>query len=135
IITGTVKDGNGCTATPSFWVSAIDARCFAGNSGNAKVTGCHKAGTKLVQLCVDQDAVPALLAQGDYDGKCTGKREGEEFAQESVSYMNAYPNPFTDNTTVAFSVPDDGNTVVKVFDALGHQVSILFDGMAKTKLN
>jgi hypothetical protein len=45
--------------------------------------------------------------------------------------FTAYPNPFTGKTTIAFSVPNDGNTVVRVFDAMGRQVTVPFDGPLK----
>jgi hypothetical protein len=58
----------------STFVHAEDVRCFAGASGNAKVTICHQTGSSknpCVKICVDDDAVAAHLAHGDFLGKCT----------------------------------------------------------------
>jgi hypothetical protein len=136
-----VTDGNGCAASSSVHIDAIDSRCFAGNSGNQKVQVCHHTGSltnPYVTLCVDQNAVAELLSLGDCVGACnaysnpitcSGYRMGatEEISAET---FNVYPNPFSNKTTVAFRVPADGNAVVKVFDAFGQQVKVLFDGMA-----
>jgi hypothetical protein len=131
-ITVTVADANGCSASSSFWVYAEDARCFAGSSGNAKVQICHRNGTTWATICVDQDAVAAHLAHGDYVGRCTtGHRDEASLTEEFASVLTAYPNPFTGTTTIAFSVPSDGPTVVRVFDAMGRKIGVLFDANAK----
>jgi HYR domain len=74
VITATVTDANGCTATYTTAITAEDVRCFAGNSGNAKVAICHQTGSTknpCVQICVDKSAVAEHLAHGDYLGNCT----------------------------------------------------------------
>jgi hypothetical protein len=140
-----VTDGNGCTATSTVHIDAIDARCFAGNSGNQKVQICHHTGSQTnpyVTLCVDQNAVAELISHGDCIGSCSSysdpmhctgyRKEATEENALSAEAFNVYPNPFNNKATVAFSVPADGNAVVKVFDALGKQVAVLFDGIAKS---
>ncbi|WP_281321933.1 YDG domain-containing protein [Flavobacterium aestivum] len=74
----TVVDANGCSYTipynQSVGVDAEDARCFAGNSGVAKVTLCHQTGNAknpCTAICVDQSAVQEHLNHGDFLGKCT----------------------------------------------------------------
>ncbi|MBF9236657.1 T9SS type A sorting domain-containing protein [Hymenobacter sp. BT683] len=42
----------------------------------------------------------------------------------------AYPNPTSKDATINFSVPKSGHVVVSVYDALGRQVTTLFDGEA-----
>jgi hypothetical protein len=142
-ITCTVNDANGCTSTCSFLVFAEDARCFAGNSNIQKVTICHRNSTTCATICVDESAVNAHLAHGDVLGSCrnstwcfssSGRPVDPPSGGDmnSASYMTAYPNPFSDKTTIAFSVPKDGRAVIRVFDALGKQIGVLFDGMAKS---
>jgi hypothetical protein len=143
----TVTDGNGCTAASTVHIDAVDARCFSGNSGAHKVNVCHHTGSShnpYVTICVDEDAVPALLALGDCVGpcaaysnpmNCSGVRpEGTQIDNNTMNAeaFNVYPNPFHNKATVSFSVPTDGNTIVKVFDAYGREVKVLFDGMAKS---
>jgi hypothetical protein len=74
ILTITVTDANGCTWTTTKTIYAEDVRCFAGNSGVAKVAICHQTGSSknpCVAMCVDQSAVAEHLAHGDFLGKCT----------------------------------------------------------------
>jgi hypothetical protein len=51
ILTATIEDKNGCTITDTTLVQAEDVRCFAGKSGNAKITLCHKTGSAKEPLC------------------------------------------------------------------------------------
>lgn len=74
LITITVTDANGCSKTTTTQVLAEDVRCLSGNSGNAKVTLCHRTGnpkTPCIKICVDQSNVGEHLAHGDYLGNCT----------------------------------------------------------------
>jgi hypothetical protein len=103
----TVTDANGCTATDSFLVDATDVRCFAGNSGTAKVQVCHRTGSiknPWITLCIDPDAVANHLAHGDYLGECVSARMSTE--QESTgiasSELKVYPNPNNGNFTLDF---------------------------------
>ena len=47
-----------------------------------------------------------------------------------AGYMLAtnYPNPLNPGTTIEFTLPSAERTVVRVFDALGRSVAVLFDG-------
>jgi hypothetical protein len=140
-----VTDADQCTAASTVHIDAIDARCIAGNSGNPKVQICHHTGSSsnpYVTLCVSQDAVAELLAQGDCIGSCSSysnpmicsgyRAEATEEIMMVETQFSAYPNPFTGSTTIAFSVPKDGNTVIRVFNSLGEQINVLFDGEAKS---
>ncbi|MBK5285833.1 MAG: HYR domain-containing protein, partial [Bacteroidia bacterium] len=112
-VTVTVTDANGCTASSSFRIQAEDARCFAGNSQNAKVQLCHKTNSNSnpwTQLCVDESAVASHLAHGDYLGKC-GKRV-EESDLEAGMEINVYPNP--NNGRFTLEVHSDSNQEIKL---------------------
>jgi hypothetical protein len=71
IFTATITDANGCVSTCTTSIHAEDVRCFAGNSGNAKVSICHKTGNSCVNMCVNENSVSAHLAHGDFLGACT----------------------------------------------------------------
>jgi len=140
----TVTDANGCTYTIPYAqaarVDAEDARCFAGNSGVAKVTICHKTGSATnpcVTLCVDESAVAAHIAHGDFVGKCTQNclppvnNSGLGIVQTDVLSeiitvekfnVKAYPNPTENQFTLMLEGASNEKVLVVVYDAVGRQV-------------
>ncbi|MGB2867530.1 MAG: FG-GAP-like repeat-containing protein [Bacteroidota bacterium] len=42
-----------------------------------------------------------------------------------------YPNPFNPTTRLEFSLPNDGHVSLKVYDVVGREVAVLFDGVAQ----
>jgi alpha-tubulin suppressor-like RCC1 family protein len=52
------------------------------------------------------------------------------FISATTGYSVVHPNPFTEKTTISFSVPTAGRAVIKVYDAVGRQVETLFDAVA-----
>ena len=72
--TATVTDATGCVRTCTTFIHAEDVRCFAGNSGGAKVTICHQTGNSsnpCTKMCVNESALADHLAHGDFVGNCT----------------------------------------------------------------
>lgn len=74
------------------------------------------------------------LKQVDYDGSF----EYSKIIQTEIVFSPAqfeltqnYPNPFNPTTTIKFSVPADDNANLTVFNALGQEVAILFNGEVK----
>ena len=66
------------------------------------------------------------------NGSSTGVNDGPaNQTPQSFSLQQNYPNPFNPTTTIKFSVEKDGNTVVRVFDMLGREVTTLYDHAAK----
>jgi uncharacterized repeat protein (TIGR03803 family) len=121
----TVTDQYGCTAKDTFHVSSIDARCYAGNSGNVKVKVCHHTSSTTnpwVQICIAQAAVATHLAENnqDYIGTCSSRLSDEQTS--SVLQMMVYPNPNNGNFTLDFQGAENGNTLVTITDVLGQIV-------------
>ena len=52
----------------------------------------------------------------------------ENDAPVSFGLDQNFPNPFNPTTTISFSVPDNGNMTLKVYDILGRHVRTLVDG-------
>lgn len=99
-----------------------------------KVTICHKGHT----ISVAASAVKAHLAHGDQMGACGAVTQAgnagvvEEEVRIPAGYgLNNYPNPFTSATRIQYSTPFAGKLSLKVYDAVGREVSTLFDGVIK----
>jgi hypothetical protein len=116
-----VTDANHCTATSTVHIDALDARCFAGNSNNGKVTVCHHAGNQWVQICVDQNAVAALVAQGDLVGTCHANGHRPVAGTQSFSDFAVYPNPATDKLKVTFNSFEE-KSIIEMFNEVGKLV-------------
>ena len=107
----TVTDANNCTATDCATINAEDVRCFAGNSGNHKVTVCHNGHN----ICVDYNAVPAHLAHGDYIGGCVTTRTANSGSEgEDVSGFTIFPNPSGGDFYIQRINPDQKQSLVTV---------------------
>ncbi len=102
----TVTDANGCTFTDCVTIFASDVRCFAGNSNNVKVNVCHNGH----MICVDENAVAAHFAHGDYVGACVANRAnvgGVEVEQNLKPGFNVYPNPNKGDLVVTMNLTGD----------------------------
>ncbi|MDQ3291275.1 MAG: T9SS type A sorting domain-containing protein, partial [Bacteroidota bacterium] len=50
-------------------------------------------------------------------------------------FFTAYPNPFQEEVTVNFALPQTQEVALKVFDSYGREISTLFQGEAKSQQN
>ena len=138
IFTATVTDANGCVSTCTTSIHAEDVRCFAGNSGIAKVVLCHQTGSPnnpCVKICVDESAVAAHLAHGDFLGNCTpncvapvfNSRASETILESEANpidmlQVNVWPNPSEHQFTLLVESSSDEKFVMVVYDVLGRKV-------------
>ena len=58
------------------------------------------------------------------------QRRGRGKTMEQDATMQAYPNPFTNETTITFAVPTDAKANLAIYDVAGKQVAQLFDATA-----
>ncbi len=58
----------------------------------------------------------------------TGVKSGKRFMPIEKLLVEAYPNPFNPEVTVAVALPYSGNLTVEIYDALGKRVRTLFKG-------
>lgn len=73
------------------------------------------------------------LIQVDYDGTVTNHEaitvEFDQFsAGGTFSLAQNYPNPFNPSTTIAYNLYTDVKVSVRVYDMLGREVAVLFNG-------
>jgi hypothetical protein len=138
--TVTVTDANGCSATDVVRVCVNNVVCGrAGN--NPKIAICHLPPgnpSNAQTLCIAYPAVNAHLNHGDYLGACgsntlpcldgSSNAIAKAAAAADEMEISAYPNPFQRSTTVKFSVASDEQVTVKVYNMLGAEVAVLFEG-------
>lgn len=65
-----------------------------------------------------------------FDGEPSSDYQFYESEEESISI---YPNPFIHQTNLTVGVPETQNVKVELFDALGRNISTLFDGIMSVK--
>ena len=57
----------------------------------------------------------------------TGAIEENQIQPVEYELSQNYPNPFNPSTTILYSIPEQGNVSLKVFDALGREVKTLIN--------
>jgi hypothetical protein len=148
-VTATVTDANGATYTCTTHIHGEDVRCFAGKSGVAKVTLCHKTGSTknpCITMCVDESDVAAHLAHGDFLGKCTAdcnppKALSMQSSLISIAALSndskdfkLYPNPSRGRVMVDLHISERINAKAKIqlIDVTGKTVqaenSVMYNG-------
>jgi len=73
------------------------------------------------------------LKQLDLDGSFSYSRTVEVLAplKQILTLETAFPNPFRDKTTIRFSVKEEIEVSLRVFDQTGKEVKVLFNGIAQ----
>jgi len=73
------------------------------------------------------------LKQIDYDGTFNYSDVVKVSARpEEFSLSQNFPNPFNPSTRIAFNVPEKSELSLKVFDILGEEVAVLFEGIIES---
>ena len=55
--------------------------------------------------------------------------ENENHMPDRISYLRAYPNPFNLSTAISYSLPEQGDITLSIYNLLGQRVAILFEGI------
>jgi len=138
IYTVTITDDNGCVETDEVKICVIDVRC--GKKLN-KVELCHVPNgnpSNEHTICVSVNAVASHLAHGDMLAACGTDHSCEDDSrsmpislvdgQEYETKLSAYPNPFSESTTIEFSSGIEGEINLHLMDYTGRVIKLLFSG-------
>lgn len=85
------------------------------------------AGTRYFIRVTGYDGAEGIIRYGlDFDMTTAGEAEGLPTA--ALALEKAYPNPFTDATTLAYVLTQSSSVRLTVYDVLGREVAVLVDG-------
>jgi hypothetical protein len=59
------------------------------------------------------------------------REDNSEIQENSLISFNSYPNPFDESAIIEFSAYEDAHAMLEVYNLIGQQVSVLFDGQVK----
>ncbi|OFX31374.1 MAG: hypothetical protein A2X08_10735 [Bacteroidetes bacterium GWA2_32_17] len=125
----------GCTAVYSVIIDVPDVYCGNGK----KILVCHipSGNTGNPQtICISPNALPAHLAHGDCVVACITSVEKKDNAknnnENTVNVLSedvfiAYPNPFSTNTVINFSISEESHVSLQVYNYSGQKVVTLFN--------
>ncbi|MCP4631857.1 MAG: T9SS type A sorting domain-containing protein [candidate division Zixibacteria bacterium] len=68
----------------------------------------------------------ALVDYFGYDP--TSAPEEQEQIPQGLTLAHNYPNPFNSRTTIAFTIPENGDVTLEIYDLLGRKVKTLVEG-------
>lgn len=119
--TQTGRDNNSLLANPS----------FNGSWHIQSISPCINAGIMLTEVSTDfeGDARTGLLDIGA--DEYNASTQIGTIAPALLNALTAYPNPFTQSSTLTFTLPETTEAVLKVYSAEGKDVAQLFNGIAE----
>jgi hypothetical protein len=96
-------------------------------------------GDKEVTFTFDVDRKAPVGTQGVIKFRISSQ-SGEQWTKEikvtagapdKFELFQNYPNPFNPATTISYQIPSDSKVTIKIYDILGKEVTIVFDGVQK----
>ena len=103
-----------------------------GNGNNGYATCKVEVPPNPNGTAIDDGAVYEVM------GGCSSNKSSfiaaNENSESDIELIN-YPNPFNNSTTLVFSVKETNKTTLKVYNSMGQEVMVLFDGYAEADQN
>jgi len=87
-------------------------------------------GTKLWPVWMDNSTGIYQIWTAPVDIASLSSVEEESLVDSRQLLVRAYPNPFRDRCTIAYTVPEAGHVILKVYDLMGNCVAVPVDEMA-----
>lgn len=125
----TGSDGN-------FELSSVapgEYRVYAGRLGySGRYNGDQRsfAAAKPLDVLGGQLQVDLVLYTGGVTA-VSEEADAESIVPLVMALRHNYPNPFNPETRIAFTVPASGRATLRIYNALGQQVAVLFDQVAE----
>lgn len=69
------------------------------------------------------------LKQIDFDGTFTYSAETEVVVVSSYQLEQNYPNPFNPSTIIKYSVPEESEVTIKIYDSIGKEIDSITTGV------
>lgn len=156
--TVSITDQNNCVATDEVIICVIDVRCGNKLDKVELCHVPPDNPSNPFTVCVGITSVPTHLAHGDALAACgtdiscppamalyatlpttktviAGTENQLLLANQSIdtdhgreTTLKVYPNPFNESASIEFTSKSNGWTTVRLFDHLGREVSILYEG-------
>jgi D-alanyl-D-alanine carboxypeptidase len=112
--------------------------CGTTNKKEDKIEVCFEG----KNLCIDRSAAPALIQKGAYLGGCNQSVSqagnntitNAQTQEQLKDKLTAFPNPFTNQVTLSFSVIQPGHASLRIYDMNGKMVSTVFSGVASKNM-
>jgi PKD repeat protein len=130
----------GCSNSESVTLNVIDVRC-----GNNKVLVTKKEDKNphsSNQLCISENAVNAHLQNGGALGNSANGNiattGNNNVSAEETAVLTAFPNPFTSQTTVSFTLAQaEKQVILEIYDLSGYRLLRVYklDAEANRKYN
>ncbi|WP_439880304.1 T9SS-dependent M36 family metallopeptidase [Pontibacter sp. MBLB2868] len=123
-----------CKRQATITITVVDVRC-GDKKKRDKVMVCVDGENN----CADPRAVDAMLTKaGGKLGDCSLNMSVASASiaasglvkEEDTEFIQSYPNPFSESTTISFKAKETGYTLLKVYDITGREVETLFEGNA-----
>jgi hypothetical protein len=93
-------------------------------AGNSNVKNQYQ----FVDKKVSSGTYAYRIKQIDFDGKAEyfiANNVTVKFAVTDYQLYQNYPNPFNPTTTIKFALPEKSNVVLKIYDVLGKEISVI----------
>ena len=58
-----------------------------------------------------------------------GEKDPPQFRSGTFTLHANYPNPFNPSTVIRFHIPEEGNISVSIYNVIGEEVAVLYNGM------
>lgn len=85
-----------------------------------------------IRLTPNTETMSMRLLVGD--AQYVGSRE-QEVTPEEVKLRGNYPNPFSQQTTITYALPEQQHHRIEVYDVMGRRIAVLADGSKRAGIH